>query len=202
MLRNTPIDTRFNVAMFGVMGYELYFKEMGKQEKRRCLKLVDIYKENRKTFQFGDLYVLEGGSDNFRKWQVLSEDRLSSVVGHFNVLQKSNAPEAFLNTKDLIDDKIYKADVIHVDHDIHKFGGLINMITPIHLNPNGWLVNTLSKHITMPGEKDNYIAYGSTFNNRAVILNPEWSASGFNDYVRVLGDFGSRIYTIKAHEEN
>ena len=202
MLRITPIDTRFNVAMFGVMGYELYFKELGKQEKRRCLKLVDVYKENRKTFQFGDLYILESNSDNFRKWQVLSSDKEQSVVGHFNILQKSNAPEAFLDTKDLIDDYIYDANVVHVEHDIHKFGGLINMISPIHLNPNGWLVNTLSKHFTMPGEKDNYVAYGSAFNNRAVILNPEWSASGFNDYVRVLGDFGSRLYTFKSHEEN
>ena len=73
------------------------------------------------------------------------------------------------------------------------------MITPFHVNPNGWLVNVLSKHITMSGEKDNYVAYGSAFNNGAVKLNPEWSASGFNDYVRVLGDFGSRLYTFKAY---
>ena len=201
MLRESPIDTRFNVAMFGVMGYELIFKELKKQERKRCLELIKVYKENRKSFQFGDLYVLESNSDNFRKWQVLSDDKLSGVVGHFNILQKSNAPEAFLDTKDLIDEKKYKADVVHVDHDIHKFGGLINMITPFHVNPNGWLVNVLSKHISMPGEKDNYIAYGSAFNNKAVILNPEWSASGFNDYVRVLGDFGSRLYTFKAYEE-
>ena len=202
MLRDNPIDTRFNVAMFGVMGYELIFKELKKQERKRCLELIKVYKENRKTFQFGDLYVLESNSDNFRKWQVLSDDKQNSIVGHFNILQKSNAPEAFLDTKELLEDKKYQADVVHVDHDIHKFGGLINMITPFHVNPNGWLVNVLSKHISMPGEKDNYVAFGSAFNNKAVLLNPEWSASGFNDYVRVLGDFGSRLYTFKIHEEN
>ncbi len=202
LLRHTPIDTRFNVAMFGVMGYELIFKELSKQERIRCKKLVEVYKANRKEFQFGEFDVLESYSDNFRKWQVISNDKTSAVVGHFNILQKSNAPEAFLDTKGLIDDKKYQADVVRVDHDIRKFGGLINMITPFHVKPNGWLVNMLSKHITMPGEKDNYIAYGSAFNNKAVILNPEWSASGFNDYVRVLGDFGSRIYTFKQYEEN
>ena len=202
MLRNSPIDTRFNIAMFGVMGYELIFKELTKQERIRCKKLVEVYKANRKEFQFGELDILESYSDNFRKWQVIADDKSSAVVGHFNILQKSNAPEAFLDTKGLIDEKQYQADVVHVDHDIHKFGGLINMITPFHVKPNGWLVNALSKHITMPGEKDNYLAYGSTFNNKAVILNPEWSASGFNDYVRVLGDFGSRLYTFKVHEEN
>lgn len=202
MLRHVPIDTRFNVAMFGVMGYELLFNELNKFEKQRCKKLIEIYKANRKEFQFGDLYMLESNSDNFVKWQVLSEDRKSSVVGHFNILQKSNAPEAFLDTKDLIDDQKYDASVVTVDHNIHEFGGLVNMLTPIHVNPNGWLVDVLSKHMTIPGEKDSYTIYGSALNNRAVILNPEWSASGLNDYVRVLGDFGSRIYLVKVHEEN
>ena len=202
MLRNTPIDTRYNVAMFGVMGYELLFKELSKQEKKRCLKLIEVYKANRQTFQFGDLYKLETNTDNFYKWQVLSNDKKESVVGHFNVLQKSNPQDTFLDTKELLDDTLYKADVVHVEHDIHKFGGLINMLTPFHVNPNGWLANLLSKHMTIPGEKDHYEAYGSALNNKAVILNPEWSASGLNDYVRVLGDFGSRLYTIQAHEEN
>jgi alpha-galactosidase len=202
MLRHTPIDTRFNVAMFGVMGFELLFSELNKFEKQRCKKLIEVYKANRKEFQFGDLYKLESNSDNFVKWQVLSEDKKSSVVGHFNILQKSNAPEAFLDAKDLIDDQKYDASVVTVDHNIHEFGGLVNMLTPFHLNPNGWLVNVLSKHITIPGEKDKYVVYGSALNNRAVILNPEWSSSGLNDYVRVLGDFGSRIYLLKAHEEN
>ena len=202
MLRNTPIDTRYNVAMFGVMGYELIFKELSKQEKKRCKQLIEVYKANRQTFQFGDLYKLEGGSDNFYKWEVLSSDKKECVVGHFNVLQKSNAPEGILNTKDLIEDQLYKADVVHIEHDIHKFGGLINMLTPFHVNPNGWFTNVLSKHITIQGEKDNYEASGAALNNKVVILNPEWSASGLNDYVRVLGDFGSRLYTIKAHEEH
>ena len=56
--------------------------------------------------------------------------------------------------------------------------------------------------MTISGEKDNYEVSGAALNNKAVILNPEWSASGLNDYVRVLGDFGSRLYTIKAHEEH
>ena len=200
MLRHTPIDTRYNVAMFGVMGYELIFKELDKQEKKRCKRLIEVYKANRMTFQFGDLYKLETNSDNFYKWQVLSKDKKESVVGHFNVLQKSNAQDTYLDTTGLLDDVMYTAEVVHIEHDIRKFGGLINMLTPIHLNPNGWLVRVLSKHMTIPGEKDSYEAYGSALNNKAVLLNPEWSASGLNDYVRVLGDFGSRIYTIKAHE--
>ena len=202
LLRKTPIDTRFNVAMFGVLGFELLFNELTKLEKQRCQVLVDVYKKYRELLQFGDFYELNSFSSNYMKWQVLSKDKKKSVIGHFNVLQKSNAPEAFLDAKGLIDGQKYKVEVVHIEHDLHEFGGLLNMITPFHVNPNGWLVNVLSKFKTMPGEIDNYTVYGSVLNNRGLILNPEWSASGLNDYVRVLEDFGSRIYLVTADETN
>ena len=202
LLRITPIDTRFNVAMFGVLGFELLFNEMSKFERQRCLKLIEVYKANRDLLQFGDFYELESFSKNYKKWQVLSKDKKHSVIGHFNILQKTNAPEAFLDAKDLLEDKQYKVDLVELDHNIKEFGGLVNMITPFHVNPNGWLVDTLSKFKTMPGEKDSYLVYGSALTNRGLILNPEWSASGFNDGVRILRDFGSRIYLVNIYEEN
>lgn len=200
LLRHTPIDTRFNVAMFGVLGYELNFKELTKFERKRCLSLIDIYKKNRQVLQFGDFYEIDSYTDNYAKWQVLSSDKKESVVGHFNTLQKTNPKEAFLNTYGLIDEQKYKVDVVPLEHNIHDFGGLVNMITPFHVNPNGWLVNFISKHMTMPGEKESYVTYGNALNNKGIILNPEWTASGFNDGVRIMKDFGSRIYLIKADE--
>ena len=200
LLRRTPINTRFNVAMFGVLGFELLFNELSKFERKRCLQMIDIYKKNRELLQFGDFYELDGFSNNFRKWQVLSKDKKHAVVGHFNVLQKTNPPEGILDTKGLLEEMPYKVEGIAMDHDIHEFGGLVNLITPMHVNPNGWLVNIASKYITMPAEKDNYTVYGSVLNNRGLILNPEWTASGFNEGVRILEDFGSRIYLINADE--
>ena len=202
LLRKTPIDTRFNVAMFGVLGFELLFNELDKLEKKRCLKLIEVYKQNREVLQFGDFYELNSFSNNFKKWQVLSKDKKKSVVGHYNILQKSNAPECFLDTKGLLEDKKYTVEVVEIEHNIHEFGGLVNMLTPFHMNPNGWLVNVLSKHMTIPGEKEKYLVYGSALNNRGVILNPEWSASGINDGVRVLEDFGSRLYLVNLDETN
>ena len=200
LLRTTPIDTRFNVAMFGVLGYELSFKELTKFERKRCLALIDVYKKNRQVLQFGDFYEIDSYTDNFAKWQVLSKDQKESVVGHFNVLQKTNPKEAILNTYGLLDEQKYKVDVVPTEHNIKDFGGLINMITPFHVNPNGWFVNFLSKRMTLPGEKESYVTYGNALNNKGIILNPEWTASGMNEGVRILKDFGSRLYLIKADE--
>ena len=202
LLRNVPLDTRFNVAMFGVLGYELSFKEISKYDRKRCLKLIDIYKKSRETFQFGDFYELDGYSGNYTKWQVLSKDKKESIIGHFNTLQKTNPPESILDAKGLIDDMKYEVGVVELEHNIKDFGGLINMITPFHVNPNGWLVNVLSKHMTMPGEKEQYTVYGNVLNNKGIVLNPEWTASGMNEGVRIMKDFGSRIYIVKDHETN
>ena len=54
----------------------------------------------------------------------------------------------------------------------------------------------------MGGEKDHYTVYGNVLNNGGLILNPEWSASGLNDGVRVMKDFGSRLYVIELDETN
>ena len=200
LLRRTPIDTRFNVAMFGVLGYELFFSELDAFEQKRCLKLIEVYKQNRELLQFGDLYELDSFTDNFVKWQILSKDKKHSVIGHYNILQLSAPKEAILDAKDLLDDKKYKVEVVPVEHNIKDFGSLVNMLTPFHVNPNGWLVNFLSKRRTIGGEKEEYVVYGSVLNNKGIVLNPEWSATGVGDGVRILKDFGSRIYLVNIDE--
>ena len=202
LLRRTPIETRFNVAMFGVLGFELLFNELDKLEKKKCKQLIEVYKANREYFQFGDFYELDAYTENFHKWQVLSKDKKTSIIGHFNVLQLTHAPETILNANSLLDEQKYTVGVVALEHNIKEFGGLINMLTPIHLNPNGWLVNVLSKKMTIPYEKESYVVYGSVLNNKGIILNPEWSSSGLNNGVRVLEDFGSRLYVVKADETN
>ena len=202
MLRKTPIDTRFNLAMFGDFGYELFFSELPKLDKRRCLANIAVYKKYREIFQFGDFYELDSHSDNFKKWQVLSKDRKTSLVGHFNVLQKSNAPECHLDTKGLLDNQKYDVEVVKQEIDIREFGSLINALTPFHVNPNGWLVRLISKFKTIPCDDYKCQVYGSVLNNSGLVLHPEWSGNGLNDKVRVMRDFGSRLYIINAHEEN
>ena len=75
------------------------------------------------------------------------------------------------------------------------------MILPFHVNPHGKIVDIASKYITMPSEKDHYEVSGSAINNKGIKLTPEWSASGTNEYVRVLRDFGSRLYIIEEKHE-
>ncbi len=193
-LRESAIDYRYNVASFGVLGYELLFKEMNKFDKARALELIKVYKDNRDIFQFGEFVELPSNNGHI-KWQVTNKDKSKCVVGEFANEQSITPSESILSTKGLKDDAKYTVDNVEVPHNIKEYGGLVNIILPIHVNPDGKLVDIASRHITMPSEKDHYVVYGNMLNNKGVMLTPEWSASG--NEVRMLRDFGSRLYIIR-----
>ena len=193
-LRPSAIDYRYNVASFGVLGYELLFKEMDKFDKNRALELIKVYKDNRDIFQFGEFNELSSNNGHI-KWQVTNKDKSKCVIGEFAFEQSITPSESILSSKGLKEDALYSINNVEVPHNIKEFGGLVNIILPIHVNPDGKLVDIASKHITMPSEKDHYQVYGNVLNNKGVILNPEWSASG--NEVRMLRDFGSRLYVIR-----
>ena len=202
LLRRTTLDTRFNVASFGILGYELLFKEMEPLEKKRLPELIKIYKENRDTFQhgvFSQSNFLDG--HNEVSWNVTSVDGSKSFTMLFNLLQSSHPVDNYLYVRNVCDEFRYNVSTVQQKHDIRKFGSLVNMILPIHVNPNGAIVRIASKHVTINGEKEQYVVSGNTLNNNAVILDSQWSGSGLNDDVRVMGDFGSRLYIISKENE-
>ena len=100
----------------------------------------------------------------------------------------------------LHEDKMYEFEVRHQEYNIHMFGGLINQILPIKVNDRGLLVNTIAKFKTMEAEKETYVLSGSALMSGALKLNQQWMGTGLNESVRALGDFGSRLYYIKAKE--
>ncbi len=199
-LREISIDTRYSVASFGVLGYELNFSELNKFEKQRCKALIEVYKQYRDIFQYGEFYELHSSNGHIM-WQVSNKEKTKCVVGEFASLQTMLPKESILATHELDQNKFYTVNNVEVPHNIKEFGGLVNMILPIHVNPNGKIVDIASKFVTMPSEKDHYEVSGSTLNGSGVILTPEWSATGINESVRILRDFGSRLYLIEEKHE-
>lgn len=195
LLRNTPIDTRFNVAAFGVLGYELDLSHLDEVETRAVKAQISFYKKHRRLLQYGAFYQMQLIDDeNAAVWMVLSEDKKEGIIGYFNGLQKPNPKTTILQGIDFLEDERYAMNVRPQDHNIKKFGGLINMVLPVRVNENGFLVNQIAHHKVMPGEKESYVVTGAMINHGAIKLNPEWAGVGYDERVRVLGDFGSRLY--------
>lgn len=201
VLRYTPIDTRFNVAMFGALGYELDLSTLQPFEKTSVLAQVEFYKAHRELIRTGDFYQLSDiKEDGIAKWLIVSKDKNEAIFGYFNFLQKMNTSIDEVKLVGLHKDKMYEFEVRHQEHNLHMFGGLINHVLPFKVNERGALINEVAKYKTMPGETESYVLSGSALMSGALKLNQQWMGTGFNDKVRALGDFGSRVYYIKVKE--
>ena len=91
MFRETPLETRANVACFGTFGYELDLGKLTEAEIEAVKKQVAFMKEHRALLQFGDFYRLRSPFEgNEAAWMVVSADRRQAIVGFYRVLNRIN----------------------------------------------------------------------------------------------------------------
>ena len=79
---------------------------------------------------------------------------------------------------------------------IKTFGPLINHISPIRLKADGLLVSTVDKHFSMVDGHEAYTCYGDILKS-GINLEMQFEGTGYNEKIRLLGDFGSNLYLIK-----
>jgi len=195
-LRATPLATRFNVASFGCLGYELDLKYLSRMEKREIREQITFYKDHRETMQFGRFYRLDAQKSNKQHWQTVAKDGQESVAGFFQT--QSNAAEGFdyLPLAGLDAKSRYTIRTRPQPLYIKRFGGLINHILPFHIHPDGLLVNILNKFYTLTDCVEEYEGYGDLLLS-GVKLNNQFVGSNYNTHTRLLGDFGSSLYVIR-----
>ena len=63
-LRRTPIETRFNVASLGVLGYECNLNDMSKADFEAVKAQIAMYKKWREVMQFGRFYRSKSMNDS------------------------------------------------------------------------------------------------------------------------------------------
>ncbi|MCL1813583.1 MAG: alpha-galactosidase, partial [Treponema sp.] len=83
-LRETPLATRYNVACFGCLGYELDLRYLSPVEKREIKEQIAFYKAHRKTFQYGNFERLAAHKTNKTLW--LCRDKEQAVAGFFQTM--------------------------------------------------------------------------------------------------------------------
>ena len=199
-LRDTPISTRFNVAAFGVLGYELDFGELTSAERRQVKKQISFYKAHRRTFQYGKLYKVKLKNTDEISWQINGDNEIMAVI--YQKCKDSCPGRDRLNVPRLDEEKIYTVESNEQYLRIARFGGLIKHITPIYLKPDGFILRTVNKYFAMTDGKENYKASGAAL-SEGINLAMQYEGSGYDPNLRILGDFGSSLYIIKEkNQEN
>ncbi len=209
-LRRTPIETRFNVASFGVLGYECNLCDMSKEDISAVREQITFYKEHREVLQHGrflrgdavctddgDPGLLMPSPNNSITWTAVSEDKKSAVTMTMQILTHPNYRWRVIRPKGLKEDARYKFGGRKLDIDIRHFGGLVNFISPIHVKPDGSIHGMLSKFIKMHAEEEEHVMYGDAMMYAGVHLKNAFAGCGYDDKtISYYPDFASRIYTI------
>lgn len=198
-MRETPLETRFNVAAFCSLGYETDLRDLSGTQKDEVKAQTDLYKVWREVFQTGDFYRVQSG--NIHEWITVSKDKRRAVG---LILQELVAPNTQIHrffARGLDPDRKYRLTNVPHNVDVKSFGSLINTMAPIHVKQDSLLHDIVAKVVKLSGEKEDAILSGSALMNAGYPLAQAFSATGFSDQVRVFPDFASRMYFIEAIDE-
>ena len=193
-LRDTPISTRFHVASFGVLGYELDFGELTPAERKQVKEQIAFYKEHRRAFQYGRLYKVKLKNRDEISWQIKTNDETLAAI--FQKYKTACPGRDRLDVPGLSPDKLYTVESRAQHLRIRRFGGLIKHITPIYLNPDGFILRTVDRHFAMKDGSESYVASGRML-AEGINLAMQYEGSGYDPNLRILGDYGSNLYIIK-----
>lgn len=194
-LRNTPLDTRFNIASFGVLGYEINLCEVKTKEFEEIKVQVETYKEWRDTFFYGDFYRV---SDE--QWMVVSPDKKHAVTVVWTELCTPNSFYKKLRTVGLSEEAAYHVYNVQLKHNLKLFGDLVNQVAPIHIKKDSILHNTIARFVKMDGEVEDYVVSGETLNNAGIKLAQAFGGTGYESDTRLFQDYASRMYFFEMCE--
>ena len=187
-LRTTPLCTRGNVSFFGCLGYELDLNHLLKLEKDEIKAQIAFYKQYRQTFQFGFFQRLRNG------WQV--SDDTATLAAVFHKLMAAAPPYETLRLKGLDKSAHYRFTTLTQKLRIGQFGSLVKHVAPVNLNPNGILLRTADRLVTLPDGVLTLQVSGAAL-MAGIRLLPGFRGTGYNENQRTLTDFSSQLYIIE-----
>jgi len=197
-LRRTPLDARFNVAAFGVLGYECNLKDATKEELSQISQDIEFYKEHRELFQFGQIYRSASFDDgNNLEWTVVSYDGDKAMAMCMQSLVTPNMPSHRIHIKGLNDQDKYHLTGRERTQSIKDFGDLVNTVSPVHVKQGSMIHDMIDRFYKLPGEKEDYLSSGLVFNNAGIYMTQKFAGCGLNDDIKHYQDFSSRIYLIQ-----
>ena len=196
-LRRTPLDTRFNVALFGNTGYECNLCDLPAEEFEEVKRQIEFIKANRKLMQYGRLWRVSSFDEGkILSWTVSAKDGSEAMSLIMQSLATPNGSHDVLYVRGLKDDVKYHIEVRENTYDLRGFGGLVNYVAPFHVKQDSFVHRVIAKFYKMPSEKESHEMYGDAMMYAGVHIKQRFASLGYNENTRYYPDFGSRIYKI------
>lgn len=203
--RPSSVEERFNVASFGLLGYELDISRLTKFDKAAVKQQIQYYKAHRKLLQFGDFYRIgDFFSDDVAKWQISSYDKSESMMGYFTDRMLPNYGNDVIRFVGLDENKNYSLKSRLQLLSFRNFDSIIGSVLPKSIDIEEgklfeWLVNTVKLH----SEKEDYTVGGDALMYSGFKPHQRYVTSGFKFGVsRMLLDTDSRMYYLCEKKED
>ena len=194
-LRETSLATRFHAACFGCLGYEMDIRYLSPEERKDVAGQIAFYKQYRGVLQYGTFSRMKVSKTNKVIWQSISGDKNTAVTGFFQLLAAAAESGDKLIVTGLNEGR-YTIRTRPQRLYIERFGGLMKHILPVELNPDGILLHTANRHYSLTDCIEEYECSSKALSS-GIPLCSQFSGTGYNEKVRMLGDFGSNIYVTK-----
>ena len=196
-LRTTPLDTRYNIACFGILGYETNLADLSNEAFEEIKNQIAQYKAYRHTFQFGTFYRIK---QDLHNWCVVSSDQKEAMGMIMQELVLPNRQHHQFIARGLKEEGHYHFFNQEKQYNVKLFGDLINTASPIHIKQDSLAHHVVAKFVKMPGEVEDVHTSGSVL-MYGVNLKQAFSANGYSEQVRYFQDFASRLYFIQEESE-
>jgi alpha-galactosidase len=196
-LRDAPLSTRFNVATFGVLGYELDFGELTPEERRQIKRQIAFYKAHRKTLQYGRFARLDAGEGR-ECWQISRGGECVAAIYYLDYhISPARDTLRLLNVEN---SSRYTLKTVEQRLKISRFGSLIKHVFPISLKADGAILRFVNSHFSMKDGEESYTVSGAGLKS-GIPLSMQYSGTGYHPSLRILGDWGSTLYLIEKIED-
>ncbi len=195
--RPSFIESRFNTSCIGAFGYELDLSQLSELDTKAVLEQIRWYKKYRRTLQFGTYYRIESVfSDSHAAWAVVSKDQKQAVANVTNGVFELYSPQTILRVPGLKEDTRYEfktrkqyfpqyeGQVWHTESESPK----IERDEDVVVRAEACLAKAC--------ETQRYVVYGKTLSEVGVRLYPELHECADPSALRVMFDFGSRLYSV------
>ena len=176
MHRYGSLDSRYDVAFFGLLGYELDLDKLTPQEYQTIQDQIQTYKKYRHLILEGDFYLVEDFyTSNDATFEIT--DGKEAIASKLIKLINPTLVERRLSLKGLKDDTLYTY------HDRQE-----RLTEPGKENEAPF------------SEIDEGDAYGVTFASLGIPLAKQWNADSATGKEAYLSDFSGRLYFVQQKE--
>lgn len=198
-LRKTPLSTRFNVSAFGCLGYEFDLRFLSPEEKKDITEQILFYKKYRQIFQFGTFSRIQTHKLNKVIWQCVSNEGNTALTGFYQTLTQAAEGDDRLIVTGLRPGN-YRVKTRPQPMYLERFGELLKHHFPVSLRPDGFVMRMANRHYTLNDCVEEYLCSSKALST-GIPLNNQYLGTGYNQNVRMLGDFGSNLYITERTDD-